>query len=226
MMSICKKKIHVRSFKTFLDKYLINNGFISFCGQNKLGKVYFDQKIHNSNAFPHMYNLLVEKYRNKKEADKQKSRVRIQDMNSMFKEQCSKFPTTSEFDYRILIKDGILDEDKFNTYFNPELVQLIGNLTKSEISKTAKHSQLYSDMRIYMIISLLCYVINPSTVFIQTIIGLFCYAYGLNDKGFEILNAFGCSCSVDHVRRHGEYWASKRCILDELNKKIIVKGII
>ena len=81
------------------------------------------KKIHNSNAFPHIYNLLVEKYRNKKEADKLKSQVTIQDMNSMLKEQCSKFPTASKFDYRILIKDGILDEDKFNTYFNPELVQ-------------------------------------------------------------------------------------------------------
>ena len=38
-----------------------------------------------------------------------------------------------------------------------------------------------------MIISLLCYAINPFIAFFQTIIGLFCYAYGMNDKGFEVL---------------------------------------
>ena len=158
----------------------------------------------------------MEKYANKKEANKQQLEVTTKDIHALLKEQCSKFPTASNFDYRTLIKDGLLDEEKINTHF------IIGNLTKSDKSKNTKHSNYIGDMRklrIYMMISLLCYAINPSIVFFQTIIGLFSHAYGLNDKGFEILNAFGCSCSVDHIRRHGEHWASKRCVLDELNKK-------
>lgn len=73
-------------------------------------------------------------------------------------------------------------------------------------------------LRIMTIISLLCDTKNPSVTFIQTI-GLFCYAYGLRDKGFELLNAFGCSCSVDHVHRHGDYWSSQRSMMDELDVK-------
>ena len=74
-------------------------------------------------------------------------------------------------------------------------------------------------LRIFTIISLPYYTKNPSTTFIQTIIGLFCYAYGLCDKGFEILNAFGCCYSVDHIQSHGDYWSSRRSMMDELDLK-------
>lgn len=56
----------------------------------------------------------------------------------------------------------------------------------------------------------MCLTMNPQCCFIQTITGLLCYAYGLRDKGFEALNALGCCCSIDHIRSHGAYWASKR----------------
>ena len=35
-------------------------------------------------------------------------------------------------------------------------------------------------------------------------------AFGLRDNGFEILNAFGCTCSTDHVFK----------VFDNLNYKI------
>ena len=38
-----------------------------------------------------------------------------------------------------------------------------------------------------MVIGLLCRTMNPQRCFIQTLIGLMCYAYGLRDKGFELL---------------------------------------
>ena len=39
---------------------------------------------------------------------------------------------------------------------------------------------------------------------------------GLRDAGFEILNTFGCTCSIDHIRQHGEYWTQQRKACDEL----------
>ena len=64
-------------------------------------------------------------------------------MNEKLKEQCSKFPTSSTFDYRVLVKDGVSDEDELNKKFNPRLVQLVNNLSKSAKSKKVEHSQLY-----------------------------------------------------------------------------------
>ena len=48
-------------------------------------------------------------------------------------------------------------------------------------------------------------------------LGLLCYAYGLRNRGFELLNAVGCTSSIDHIRAHGSYWASKLQPVQELN---------
>ena len=39
---------------------------------------------------------------------------------------------------------------------------------------------------IRMAISLLYLAMNPKVVFMQTLVGLIAYAYGLNDMGFDI----------------------------------------
>ena len=40
-------------------------------------------------------------------------------------------------------------------------------------------------------------------------LGVVAYLYGLRDKGFDILNAFGIISSVDQVRKHGTFWSKK-----------------
>ena len=93
--------------------------------------------------------------------------------------------------------------------------------TASDRSKDHKVSDLY-DFRhklctcIRMVISILCLAMNPSTVFFQTLVGLVCYAYGLHDLGFSILNMLGCCCSIDQIRKHGNFWAKKRSTSSEL----------
>lgn len=62
--------------------------------------------------------------------------------------------------------------------------------------------------------TLLC---NESLLLVQTLVGLLCYAYGLWDKGFHMLNALGCSSSIDHIRAHGSFWASHRQAINELD---------
>lgn len=97
-------------------------------------------------------------------------------------------------------------------------LNVLTKLTKSKKSANGYPSKVHNDMRIFTIISLLCYTRNPSIKFnMQTIIGLFCHAYDLHDKGFEILNAFGCNCSVDNTQQHGEFCSSQRFVMDKLN---------
>ena len=224
-------KVNQSNLKTLgvsIDKYLTVNGLTSYQESRKLGKIYYDRSIHSLEGIKHVYKLVINNYKlNKENATlKEKEPITPQAIHDMVKEQCTQFPTSATFDYRSLIKDGYLDDNKLGSIFNSNLVTVIDNITTLDSSKRGTHSKLYSDMRkirIYMIISLLCYTLNPSAVFLQTLIGLFCYAYGLRDKGFEILNAFGCTCSIDHIRKHGNYWATQRNAIDELNTKQLLR---
>ena len=74
-------------------------------------------------------------------------------------------------------------------YFEPQLVEFIDTITRSTNSSKEKSSMLYEDLRcsrVRMIIALLCFTMNPQCCFIQTIVGLMCYAYGLWDKGIQL----------------------------------------
>lgn len=111
---------------------------------------------------------------------------------------------------------------ELSSYFEPQLVQFIDTITKSTNSSRDKSSMLYEDLRrshVCMIIALLCFTMNPQCCFIQTIVGLMCYAYGLRDKEFDLLNTMGCTCSIDHIRTHGSYWTSRHKPILQLNAK-------
>ena len=135
------------------------------------------------------------------------------------------FPNSSNYDYRMLVgSDGGISEQVLDAYFNPQLLDVIQEATTSEHSLSHgghQYSPLYIDRRrhrIRMVIALICNTMNPSCFF-QTVVGLVCYAYGLRDKGFELLNMLGCTCSIDLLRSHGSFWASKRKAVDELDCK-------
>ena len=51
-----------------------------------------------------------------------------------------------------------------------------------------------------MVCALLVNLMDHRKCFMQTLVGLGCYAQGLRDKGFILLNALGVSCSIFHVR--------------------------
>ena len=111
---------------------------------------------------------------------------------------------------------------QLHNYYDPKLLSIIDAITMSTHLSTHKCSRLYQDLRacrIKMIISLMCFTMDPCCCFLQTLTGLLCYAYGLRDKGFEALNAFGCLAGIDHIRAHGSFWASKRSPINELDVK-------
>ena len=115
-----------------------------------------------------------------------------------------------------------MELDTFFFFFYQWLVHIIDTITKSTNASREKCFALYEDLRqsrIGMVSGLLCCTMNPQRCFIQTLIGLMCYAYGQRDKGFELLNAMGCTCSIDHIRAHGSYWASRYKPILQLNVK-------
>lgn len=160
-----QKSSYVKSFNVCMDKYLSCHGFKSYCGVTKLGKLYYDERVHSLEGIEHIYKVVVDKYK-LEGLKEQKSILDIKEVKRLIEDQCKRFPTAANCDFRTLVNsDGSMDEDKFGKFFNPELLKLIGKLTKSHKSEDKTPSKLYSDMRklrSFTIISLLCYTKNPS----------------------------------------------------------------
>ena len=190
---------------TLCTRYHHYKVFVPAAGMGNYGRTFYDDRKFSTHAITHMFQL------KQKEWNK-KTTMSIEHLQDLIRQQISLFPVSKVFDYTSLISEenGTLELDEF---FIPELYKLMEACTTSKNSAKRSSSTLYKDLRkarIRMAISILCLAMNPQCCFMQTITGLLCYAYGLRDKGFEALNTLGCCCSIDHVRAHGAYWASRR----------------
>ena len=170
------------------------------------GRVLYDERKFSTHSIAYIYKEKEEQWK------KQKSYICIEKFHDLIRKQISLFPTSQNFDFTQIVdkESSIIELDQ---YFDKELFALIDTITTSNNSAKHSYSLLYKDLRkarIHMQIAILCLTMNPQCCFLQTITGLLCYAYGLRDKGFEVLNSLGCCCSIDHVRSHGAYWASRR----------------
>ena len=68
-----------------------------------------------------------------------------------------------------------------------------------------------------MVCAILANMMDTRSCFLQTLIGLACYAQGLRDKGMKVLNASGITSSVSHIREHGSWWAKIRKAIKEID---------
>ena len=156
------------------------------------------------------------------QAKKSKSNIQtggIEELRLLIKDQCTILPTSQSFDFRILFNGN---ESLLDTYMHPSLVQFLGKVTQSATEKGKSHTTLYDHskkLKLFMIACLLANAMDPRNTFLQTLIGLVCYANGLRDKGFKILNAFGIVCSIFHIRQHGTHWARLRSAVADLDIK-------
>ena len=68
----------------------------------------------------------------------------------------------------------------------------------------------------------MCHLANTidPNCFMQTLLGLACYAQDLRDKGFKLLNALGVTCSIFHIRQYDNWWAK----MHDAMKEILVYG--
>ena len=65
-----------------------------------------------------------------------------------------------------------------------------------------------------MVCAIMANMMDTRSCLLQTLIGLACYAQGLRDKGMKLLNGFGITSSVSHIREHGSWWAKIRKAID------------
>lgn len=134
-------------------------------------------------------------------------------LRSLIKEQCQKFPKSSTFDFRSLSASEPESLYKVTGQF------LLPNLLEffEQFAQIRSNSSTAKQMKIQMLISILCSLVDRRSCFLQTLLGLFAYAYGLRDKGFAVLGSFGCLPSIRHIRNHGNFWAKKRNVIDEID---------
>ena len=105
-----------------------------------------------------------------------------QTIQQAIKEVASKVSQTRDFDYRkIMNSDGVMDMDKLDCYFNEDFVAFIIKITTSDHGKYRTPSPVYAytrKMKVRMITALLSNTMNPNSCFLQTFLGLHCYAHG------------------------------------------------
>ena len=190
-------------FKRLIDRVLVKRKFSSYSNFPNPGVIYYDTSIFSSSSMPYIYQLL------------NRNAACCNTLKGWIKEQISLFPKNCcNFDYRKLIYNNEFDVTEFNKYFHKEMENFFLDATSSERSKHRKADSPFLNLRrllcIRMAISLLCLAMNPKAVFMQNLVGLIAYAYGLNDMGFDILNILGVTCSIDQVRKHGTIWSKMR----------------
>ena len=57
----------IRSLNFYMDKYLISHGYKLYCGSTKLGKLYYDDRVHPIKGVQHLYKVVVGNYKLEKE---------------------------------------------------------------------------------------------------------------------------------------------------------------
>ena len=125
------------------------------------------------------------------------------------------FPKSSDYDYRKVFDDK--DVSKLQTYFDTELLQVLTQITRGRARKDSTIIDNNKKLKLMMVCALLVNIMDHRKCFMQTLVGLGCYAQGLRDKGFKLLNALGVSCSIFHIRKHGNLWARLRSAISEIN---------
>ena len=96
-------------------------------------------------------------------------------------------------------------------------MNVLTEISTARVRKSDKTIQNGKKLKLMMVCALLANIMDHRNCFIQTLIGLGCYAQGLRDKGFKLLNAFGVSCSMFHIRKHGNLWARLCSAISEID---------
>ena len=180
--------------------------------------------FYSTEAFTEKGVVFTSKFLWRKDASRDDHSIDKCHLRSLVKKQCDLLPRTIDFDYRTLNKtDG---DSKLEQYFEPELMHIIESSTTADRvidnpnkRNTSEWNTHDRKLKAIMICSLLANLKDGRNTFLQTLLALYCYGHGLRDKGFKLLNAFGITCSIRHVRDHGARWAKARSAVTELDVK-------
>ena len=200
--------------KQLKDKFC----YFSPKGSKRKYSMFFDSSAVQGRGVEFLYKTLLER-----KLDVDKDHEFIEKLRLLVVNQCQMFPSATCFDYRSMFKEGV-QENAFDKHINQKLLNILVKITTANVSvdrnkcpgKLYEHSK---KLKLIMIIAILANAMDPRNIFIQTLLGLACYAQGLRDKGFKIFNSFGVICSIFNIRKHGTRWARLRSAIDELDRQ-------
>ena len=221
----------LKSMRDYFDSYLTKNfkrsSDYSLYKTTNGSLVVFENQKHTEFSLVHILSLLEENTTMRNKVENQgKSIEQENEIKKMFDEQTKLFgDNSSTLDYRKLINEEnvLLGDyihkplfDFFERVLNISKTTNYSNDSEEEVETRRKKSQYF---RILMAVGILCNLKNRKSLVVQTIIGLSMFAGGLKDNGYRILNHFGLSCSIKHIRRMAKSWSSVRKCIDEINHK-------
>ena len=194
------------NYKKLLKFNIEAKGYRCYCPSKKLGIMYYNPlTVSNEQCIELVHKLL----------NRNDIKVALPDterIRNMVKRQATLLPESSKFDYRTLFEEG--KECTLDKYFDKELMDTVDMLTTSDRSIHTKNtSEIHSHdrkLKCMMICAIMANNMDPRKCFLQTLVGLACYAQGLRDKGMKMLNSFGVTSSIFHIRQHGTFWARVR----------------
>ena len=200
------------SFKKYLAAQLKEKGYDLYYPTKKEGSMCYNPLVISQSSLLHVYRLL------RRQTSQEHSNLTEQIRT--IRRQVKLFPTSIKFDFRKLF-NTINNSCELEKYFDTHLLQFVRDVTRSgrimenrNISSKHMHSR---NMKCMMVCAILANMMDTRSCFLQTLIGLACYAQGLRDKGMKFLNAFGITSSVSHIRDHGNWWAKIRKAIKEID---------
>ena len=138
--------------------------------------MYYDPSVYSGKGVELVYNLINE--------SESIPPTNAECVRSLIKHQVTLLPKSLNFDYRQPFGD---ENDSTFKYMNDELMGFVDNITKSDrglhqekwVVCPLKKDEMYHDVFITR------NMMDPSVTFLQTLIGLACYAQGVCDKGWN-----------------------------------------
>jgi hypothetical protein len=185
----------------------------------KQGTVIYNNTKHTEFSVGQVVSLLEENAAKRRViANLEKHSIQETDIQKMFDEQVKMFSDqTSKLDYRNLKDEHGVFLGKFIHRPLFDFFMRILKIKDAAITSEKKKESQY--LRLLMGIGIFCNIKNRYSLIMQTVIGLAMYPYGLRDSGFHVLNRFGLSCSIKHIRRMAKSWSSQRKCIDEISIK-------
>ena len=201
------------NYKKVLKIVVEANGYTCYCPSKKSGIMYYDPSVLSDEKCVSLVYKILNRSNNTDGAPD------FERVRGMVKRQAALLPESGKFDYRTLFEEG--KECKLDKYFDSELMEVVDSVTTSDWSKhTKKNSPTHTHdrkLKCMMICAIMANNMDPRKCFLQTLIGLACYAQGLRDKGMKLLNSFGVTSSIFHIRQHGSVWAKIRSAIKEIS---------
>ena len=204
------------SFRKIMKTKLSLSGYLSYYPRPKSGSMFYNASVLSGDSLKLVYKLLSS-------ADSKQVSINEEYVRTMVKRQVALSKKSVDFDYRKLFDEGDGANSRLEQYFDAELLKFIDKVTVSDWSvhtkKSSDHHISSRKLKCMMICAIMANNMDPRNCFMQTLIGLACYAQGLRDKGIKLLNAFGVTCSAFQIRKHGSWWAKMRDAIKEINPR-------